>query len=133
PDGRAILLQRVRGTISQSRSKAPGEKNLAGDVDRELYSLQRYLELLAEGQTVALDMLFAPEAVMLCEPGPEWRGIQAHFRRRVTRRAAPLVGYFPQQANKDGIKGSPVGAAPATPGTLRVPPGGRRPPTKPGG
>jgi hypothetical protein len=52
------------------RSKAPGDKNSAGDVDRELYSLQRYLELLAEGQTVALGMLFAPEAVMLREPGP---------------------------------------------------------------
>ena len=113
PDGRDILLQRVRGTISQSRSKAPGEKNSAGDVDRELYSLQRYMELLAEGQTVALDMLFAPEAVMLCEPGPgpEWREIQANSNRLVTRRAASSVRYCRQQANKYGIKGSRVAAA----------------------
>ena len=111
PDGRAILLQRVRGTISQSRSKAPGEKNSAGDVDRELYSLQRYLELLAEGQTVALDMLFAPEAVMLREPGSEWREIQANSNRLVTRRAASFVRYCQQQANKYGIKVSRVAAA----------------------
>ena len=111
PHGRDILLQRVKGTISQSRPKAPGEKNSAGDVDRELYSLQRYLELLAEGQTVALDMLFAPDAVILCEPRPEWRQIQANSNRLVTRRAASFVRYCRQQANKYGIKGSRVAAA----------------------
>jgi hypothetical protein len=111
PDGRDILLQRVRGTITQSRPKAPGEKNLVGDVDRELYSLQRYLGLLADGQTVALDMLFAPDAAMLCEPGPEWREIQANSNQLVTRRAAFFVRYCRQQANKYGIKGSRVAAA----------------------
>ena len=111
PDARDILLQRVRGTISQSPPKAPGEKNSAGDVDRELYSLQRYLHLLSEGQTVALDMLFAPDTVMIGEPGPEWREIQAHSDQLVTRRAASFVRYCRQQANKYGIKGSRVAAA----------------------
>jgi hypothetical protein len=111
PDGRDILLQRVKDAISQSRPKAPGEKNAAGDVDREMYSLQRYLGLLSEGQTVALDMLFAPDAVMLREPAPEWREIQAHAGRLVTRRAASFVRYCRQQANKYGIKGSRVAAA----------------------
>jgi hypothetical protein len=111
PDGRDILLQRVRDAISQSRPKAAGEKNSPGDVDRELYSLQRYLGLLSEGQTVALDMLFAPDAVMLREPAPEWREIQAHSDRLVTRRAASFVHYCRQQANKYGIKGSRVAAA----------------------
>lgn len=111
PDGRDILLQRVRDAISQSRPKAPGEKNSAGDIDRELYSLQRYLELLSEGQTVALDMLFAPDAVMLREPAPEWREIQAHSERLVSRRAASFVRYCRQQANKYGIKGSRVASA----------------------
>src|SRR5262249_15956408 len=111
PDARDILLQRVRHTINQSRPKAPGEKNAAGDVDRELYSLQRYLELLSEGQTVALDMLFAPDAVIMGEPGPEWHTIQANSDRLVTRRAASFVRYCRQQANKYGIKGSRVAAA----------------------
>ena len=111
PDARDILLQRVRDTISQSRPKAPGEKNAAGDVDREIYGLQRYLELLSEGQTVALDMLFAPDTVMVSEPGPEWREIQANSDRLVTRRAASFVRYCRQQANKYGIKGSRVAAA----------------------
>src|SRR6516162_8798992 len=87
PDARDILLQRVRRSVSQSRPKALGEKNSAGDVDRELYSLQRFLELLAEGQTVALDMLFAPDAVMLRQPEPVWHEIQSNSYRLVTRRA----------------------------------------------
>jgi hypothetical protein len=33
-----------------------------------MYSLQRYLELLADGQTVALDMLFAPNSAMTGRP-----------------------------------------------------------------
>lgn len=111
PEARDILLQRVRGTISQSRPKAPGERNAAGDVDREVYSLQRYLELLSEGQTVALDMLFAPDTAMVREPGPEWREIQANSHRLITRRAAAFVRYCRQQANKYGIKGSRVAAA----------------------
>ena len=111
PDARDILLQRARDTISQSRPRAPGEKNSAGEVDREIYSLQRYLELLSEGQTVALDMLFAPDAVMVNEPGLEWREIQANSERLVTRRSAAFVRYCRQQANKYGIKGARVATA----------------------
>jgi RNA repair pathway DNA polymerase beta family len=111
PDARDILLQRVRGTVSLSREKAAGEKNLPGDVDREILSLQRYLELLAEGQTVALDMLFAPDAVMARLPSPLWREIQANAPRLLTRRAAAFVRYCRQQANKYGIKGSRVASA----------------------
>jgi hypothetical protein len=111
PDAGDILLQRVRASLGESPQKAPGEKNKAGDVDREIYSLQRYLELLAEGQTVALDMLFAPEDAMLREPAPEWREIVANAGRLVTRRAASFLRYCRQQANKYGIKGSRVAAA----------------------
>lgn len=111
PDAREILLQRVRGTISQTQPKARGEKNAAGDVDREFYSLQRYLELLAEGQMVALDMLFAPDTVMLRDPESQWREIQANSDRLVTRRAASFVRYCRQQAKKYGGKGSRLAAA----------------------
>jgi predicted nucleotidyltransferase len=111
PEPRDILLQRVRRAVSLSRDKNAGEKNLPGDVDREIYSLQRYLELLAEGQTVALDMLFAPDSAMLRSPSPLWREIQANTPRLVTRRASAFVRYCRQQANKYGIKGSRVAVA----------------------
>ncbi len=111
PNPRDILLQRVKAAIASSRPKASGEKNLPGDVDREAYSLQRYLALLAEGQTVALDMLFAPDSAMITPPKPLWREIQAKADRLVSRRASAFVHYCRQQASKYGIKGSRVATA----------------------
>ena len=46
PDCRDILLQRVRSTLVLSPDKAAGQRNSPGDIDREIFSLQRYLELL---------------------------------------------------------------------------------------
>jgi hypothetical protein len=111
PAARDILLQRVRGAISRPTDKAPGEKNAPGAVDHDMHSLQRYLELLAEGQTMALDMLFAPDSAMTRPPAPLWREIQANAPRLVTRRASAFVRYCRQQANKYGIKGSRVAVA----------------------
>lgn len=110
PLGQDILLQRITATITSPRPKAPGEKNAPGDVDREIYSLLRYLELLAEGQTVALDMLFAPDHVMTIPPTPLWREIQANAHRLLSRRTTVFARYCRQQANKYGIKGSRVAA-----------------------
>jgi hypothetical protein len=111
PEARDILLQQVKPSITSSREKEAGERNRPSDVDREYYSLQRYLGLLAAGQTVAIDMLFAPDAVMLRPPTPVWRDIQAHAPRFISRRASAFVRYCRQQANKYGIKGSRVAAA----------------------
>jgi hypothetical protein len=111
PSARDILLQRATAAVTPSRPKAPGAKNAPGDVDREAYSLQRYLDLLAEGQTVALDMLFAPDSAMTMPPSALWREIQANASRLVSRRSAAFVRYCRQQANKYGIKGSRVATA----------------------
>lgn len=111
PPGRDILLQRVKATISQQRPKAEGEKNVAGEIDEEAYSLQRYLGLASEGQTVALDVLFAPRWSMPQEPDWTWREIESNRHRLVTRKSAAFLGYCRQQANKYGIKGSRVAAA----------------------
>jgi hypothetical protein len=111
PDARDILLQRVQPTLALFPAKDPGDRNAPGDVDREIFSLQRYLELLAEGQTIALDMLFAPDSAMTMEPAPLWRDIQANAQRLVTRRASAFLRYCRQQANKYGLKGSRVAAA----------------------
>lgn len=93
PDAHAILLQRVKGSLSAKRPKAEGEKNVAGEIDEESYSLQRYLGLAAEGQTVALDVLFAPRWSMVDEPGWEWREIERNRQRLITRRSAAFIGY----------------------------------------
>jgi hypothetical protein len=111
PEARDILLQRVKNTITQSPEKQAGYRNAPGDIDRETHSLQRYLELLAEGQTMALDMLFAPAWAMTRPPAPLWTEIQENAARLVTRRASAFLRYCRQQANKYGIKGSRVSSA----------------------
>lgn len=106
PSRRDILLQRVQGSIGKdARVKADGEKNKPGDVDDESYSVQRYLELLSKGETVAIDMLFAPTPEVYT---PEWGVIMANAHRLVTKRSSAFVGYCREQANKYGIKGSRV-------------------------
>lgn len=105
-----VRVQRLQ-EISEHRQKAEREKNLPGEIDRDTYSLQRYLELAAEGQTVALDILFAPEWAMTEVPQPEWQEIARNRPRLLTRKSAAFLGYCRQQANKYGIKGSRVAAA----------------------
>lgn len=110
PGARDILLQRVKPAIVSKREKAQGERNVAGDVDEEAFSLQRYLQLLSEGQTVALDMLFAPEWAWIGEAAPIWEEIRLQRWRLISRRAAAFVGYCRTQANRYGIRGSRVAA-----------------------
>lgn len=111
PSAHQILLQRVKGSVTNQRPKNESEKNYAGEVDEESYSLQRFLSLAAEGQTVALDILFAPDWSMVEPPHEFWREIIANRKRLLTKKSAAFVGYCRQQANKYGIKGSRVAAA----------------------
>lgn len=111
PVGRDILLGRVAPVINRQTKTDERAKNTADDVDFESYALQRYLGLVAEGQTVALDMLFAPDWALTEAPHPLWLEIRANRHRLVTRRYAAFIGYCRAQANKYGIKGSRVAAS----------------------
>lgn len=110
PPARDILLQRVKPVSNNNRPKADGERNSAEDVDEEIFAFHRYLSLLSEGQTVALDILFAPRWAMLSDPHPLWNEIVRNRHRLLSRRAGSFVGYCRTQANKYGIKGSRVHA-----------------------
>lgn len=110
PPASDIILQRVKRTIANKRPKATGEKNYAGEIDEEAHSLQRFMELAAEGQTVALDVLFAPEWAMVSPPSDEWREVMANRARLLTNKSASFVGYVRTQSNKYGIRGSRVAA-----------------------
>lgn len=111
PSAQDILLQRVKPVISESRPKAHGEKNTADDVDIESYSPEKFLKLLAEGQIVALDMLFAPDDSTLAEPDAIWLELKSIAPKIMTKQAVSFVRYCRQQANKYGIAGSRVAAA----------------------
>lgn len=111
PAARDILLGRVQQVVSRKTKLDASARNTAGDVDFESFTLQRYLGLVAEGQTVALDMLFAPAWALIEEPDPLWIEIQQNRHRLVTRQYAAFIGYCRAQANKYGIKGSRVAAS----------------------
>lgn len=111
PDGRSILLQRAKNAINDHRPKAEREKNYAGEVEEERFSLQRFLGLAAEGQTIALDVLFAPEWATTDDPSWHWQEIIDNRDRLLTRKSAAFIGYAKQQANRYGIRGSRVAAA----------------------
>lgn len=111
PGAQELLMQRVRGVINQKTKADERAKNTADDIDRESFALQKYLGLAAEGQTVALDMLFAPPWAFTMEPSPLWLEVRANRHRLLTRRYASFVGYCRTQANRYGIRGSRVAAS----------------------
>lgn len=109
PTAREIVLGSYKKTISTSRPKQKFERNIKDDVDVEFFSLDRYLELLMQGQTVALDMLFAPKNMYSQDDGV--LDLILHNKDRLlTRNINAFCGYAKQQAAKYGIKGSRMDA-----------------------
>jgi predicted nucleotidyltransferase len=105
PTREQLLLQRVPKSISTSPKKAEGVKNTAEDVDSEMYSLHYFLHLALEGETVALDMLHAPESALL-ETHPLWKQLVTAKHLFYTKNLKSFVGYARRQAAKYGVKGS---------------------------
>ena len=112
PSKKELLLGRSRPTISISRSKEHAERNTAEDVDQEYFSLSRYLELLTQGQTVALDVLFGYRQTTL-DAGKSFEimhEIYDNRHRLISKNVSAFMGYARQQAAKYGIKGSRMDA-----------------------
>lgn len=94
PSPRDILLQRVKD--SENRKDSEG--------DLEIWSLQQFLKLLCQGQTNAMDMLFAPESYYVGRPGAEWLSVVENRERFVSKNCRAFVGYCRQQARKYVVK-----------------------------
>jgi hypothetical protein len=91
-------------TINNNTNASDG-KNTSQDVDREFYSLQYFLKLALEGQTVALDMLHAPQSAIL-KSSYLWDALVGQRSRFYTKNLKAFIGYARRQAAKYGIKGS---------------------------
>jgi predicted nucleotidyltransferase len=111
PDARDILLGRVRESIGTTTKVAGEIKNTSEDVDLEAYSLQKFLNLVADGQTVAMDMLFTPAWMHVVVPDTLWLQIWDEKHHLLSRQVRGFIGYCKTQANKYGIKGSRVAAS----------------------
>lgn len=114
PTAREICLGSYKKSIATVRPKQAFERNNKDDVDIEIFSLDRYLELLLEGQTLALDMLFAPLAsYTMIVPGPEGQLLAEIYNNRfelLNKNVNAFIGYAKQQAAKYGQKGFRVHA-----------------------
>jgi len=110
PSKEEVLLNRIPKVYSNSTKKGSEERNTSDDVDMEIYSLHYFLKLACEGQTVALDMLHAPDEMILVK-SPAWDAIISNREKFYTKNLKAFIGYARRQAAKYGIKGSRLNAA----------------------
>lgn len=111
PSAKNILLQKVKPVESKTKQKKIGEKNKPEDIDYELYSPQKFLQSLAQGQSFALEMLFAPDSSFLSTPDPAWSEIKKIAPKLFTKKSASFVHYCKHQAYKYCLKGSRLSIA----------------------
>lgn len=105
PTKEQILLGKIPKSYIENTKSSSEVKNANEDVDVELYSLHYFIDLACQGQTVALDMLHAPEN-MIEEKSYIWDEITSNRKTFYTRNLQSFIGYARKQAAKYGIKGS---------------------------
>jgi len=108
PHPRDILL----GTAPKAIDTSTGNKhskNGVDDVDRQMYSLKKFISLACDGDTVALDMLHATDDKLVAN-SEVWQYIRANRWRFYTTELTGLFGYVRKQAAKYGVKGSRLAA-----------------------
>lgn len=106
-----LLLGTTPKCLRESTKTNSTVKNSPSDVDSETYSLHYFLDLAYKGETVALDMLHAPESACMMRWHPVWADLVAYRSRFYTKNLRALVGYARRQAAKYGIKASRLAAA----------------------
>ena len=105
PTREQILLGRIPKSYNEITKKGSATKNRPDDVDTEIYSLHYFIELACQGQTVALDMLHAPDKMLLvCSP--IWAAITLNKEKFYTKNLKAFVSYARRQSAKYGVKGS---------------------------
>lgn len=113
PNPKDILLQRAPKTIVQNTKKDKNARNTKDDIDIESFALHQYLELLMQGQTVALDILFTPRkfwSIYKMDDCFIFDEIKRNKDKFLHSGVSSFVGYTRQQAAKYGIRGTRVAA-----------------------
>jgi hypothetical protein len=107
PSAKEILLGSYSESVQHSTGNPLG-KNTKEDVDTELYSVKKFLKMVSNGDTAALELLFTPDNMIL-EKTEEWDFIKSYRDKLLSSKVTAMIGYARQQANKYGIKGSRMG------------------------
>ena len=109
PSKDEVLLGRIPKSQCHSTGKDES-KNTKDDIDVEIYSFHYFIELACDGQTVAMDMLHAPEEMIL-QSSDIWKAIIKNRHKFYTKNLKSFIDYTRRQASKYGIKGSRINAA----------------------
>ena len=109
PSKEQIFLNKIPKSISEN-TKVGTSKNTKNDVDTEMYSLHYFLKLACEGQTCALDMIHAPDNMIL-KTSNIWKKIVNKKELFYTKNMQAFLGYCLRQVAKYSCKGSRLAAA----------------------
>ena len=71
--------------------------------DTSIFSLQKYLRLASEGQSVAIEMLFAPENKIL-KKNEFWVELQKHRNMFLTRKMKSFMGFAKSMSGKYSVR-----------------------------
>jgi len=98
PTKEQILLNKIPESIKLD-SGSDKRKNTKDDTDFKVFSLHYFLKLAQKGETEALDMLHAPNE-MIIEKTPIWDSIVANRAKFYTKKLKAFVGFAKRQAEK---------------------------------
>lgn len=130
PSASDILLQKVR-KVGHNASSA--ERNQPGQEDIEFLSLQHYLKMLCQGQTIAVDMAFVPEDYYVeGTREPEWYAVQNNLGRFIHSNVSTFTSFALSQVRRYSVKAERLTAAEAAHGFFSAMEGLHGPNTKVG-
>ena len=107
---RNMLLNKFSKHIEHSSTGSANSKNTKEDVDVEIFTLHTFIKHALDGQTVAFDMLHAPES-MLLKNSPVWEEIVKNREKFYSKNIHSFIGYVMQQTAKYSMKGSRLDSA----------------------
>lgn len=84
-------------------------KNTADDVDEEMYSLQYFMHLAHKGEMIVLDMLHAPDD-MIIETSDIWEELRKNRSMFYSKNMHGYLGYIRKQTAKYSVKGERLAA-----------------------
>lgn len=90
----------IRESTGQSHSK-----NTSEDIDTVFYSLQKFIKMACDGETVAIDMIHCNDENLIYS-SHVWKELVANRHRFYTKNMKAFLGYCRKQASKYGVKGS---------------------------
>lgn len=101
------FLQKVKNTIDKGTSNS-NIKNTKDDVDYNIFSINKFIEMCLRGDIVAIDMLHATNENILLSTDV-WQDLQSKRHMFYTKNLYSYIGYLKKQVQKYSVKGSKLG------------------------